>query len=311
MNPTNQGVIRCLLASLLLAGAGCTVLPPQQDQSRFFVLTAVSDGAPPTANQSSLGREISVGIGPVRFPGYLKRPEIVTRVGADQLEVSEDKRWAEPLDSNFQRVLGQDLAQQLHTQRIVMFPWYGTAQIDYQVEIQVSRFDTNSDHRSELTARWIIKDGKTGTALFATETTTSTAAAADDTSGSTALSRDVSVLSREIAERITELNRKRATAPKPGTTSAVERTSAPGPELDRRIKEAGRIRRPGHLRLLNAKSVWKTVSEKRSMSVRRASSPLNVASRCRRQRRPPCRVRADAPSRIGCGRDCARPRGRA
>src|SRR5271170_7666944 len=120
-----------LIAILLLAIQGCTILPPRQDPSRFYILTPASDSA-----SAASASQVSIGLGPIRFPGYLKRPEMVTRIDADQLQLSAENRWAEPLDSNFQRVLAQDLSQLLGTKRIALFPWYGNPQIDYQVEVQ-------------------------------------------------------------------------------------------------------------------------------------------------------------------------------
>ncbi len=120
----------------------------------------------------------------------------MTRLGPNQLKLSEVNRWAEPLDSNFEQVLGQDLSRQLGTQRIVKFLWYASTQVEYQVEVQVNRFDTGSDGPSQLNAGWIIKDGKTGRELFATETIASSGVTGDDSAGSGALSRDVSELSR-------------------------------------------------------------------------------------------------------------------
>jgi uncharacterized protein len=198
--------LRSLAITLLLAAAGCTVLAPQKDESKFYLLTPIPVGASTAMSPVNPGRELSIGIGPVTFPGYLKRSEIVTRTSDDQLVLSENQRWAESLDANFQSVLAQDLSQMLATQRIVIFPWYGTTHIDYQVEIQVSRFDASSDRQSRLTARWSIKNGANGNILFATETTNTSAVAGDDLAGSAALSRDVAELSREIANRIRELN---------------------------------------------------------------------------------------------------------
>jgi len=189
--------------------AGCTLLPPQPDRSRFFILTAASDGAQPIA-LSVADPNIAVGVGPVGLPGYLKRPELVTRVGSDQLQLSDEERWAEPLDSNFQRVLGQDLSQMLGTQRIVMFPWYGRTRIDYQVEVQVHRFDAGADGQSQLTARWIVLDGKSGAELAAEETTTNASVTGGNAGVPAALSRDLSAFSRQIAERIAELSQARA-----------------------------------------------------------------------------------------------------
>lgn len=194
------------IAILLLGIQACTILPPRQDPSKFFILTAASDSAPAPAS----GRPVSLGIGPIKFPGYLKRPEMVTRIDADQLQLSAENRWAEPLDSNFQRVLAQDLSQMLGTERIVLFPWYGNPQIDYQVEVQVHRFDTDQQGRSQLDANWIIRDGHNGTVLFATESSASTDSAGKNADHSATLSRDVEKFSRQIAEQIARLNETRA-----------------------------------------------------------------------------------------------------
>jgi uncharacterized protein len=205
MNQLNHGTMGALVAILLAATAGCSVLTPQKDASRFFMLTAVTDGGASSSSAARSSHQFSVGVGPVEFPGYLKRPEIITRVSSDQVKLSEDKRWAEPVDSNFQAVLGQDLAQMLETPQVVMFPWYGTAHVDYQVEVQVIRFDASSDGQSVLTARWVIKGGTKRDVLYATETTVSSPVAADDAAATAALSRDVSLLSRQIADRISRL----------------------------------------------------------------------------------------------------------
>src|SRR6516162_1599547 len=146
-----------LLGALLLTTA-CTILPPQKDMSQFFILSP-QQGAPEATHANSQ-RQLSLGLGPINFPGYLKRRQLVTRINNDQLQLSENKRWAESLDANFQRVLSQDLAMQLNTQRVVLFPWFGNPPIDYRIEVQVHRFDTDAANQSELIAGWVIKDGK-------------------------------------------------------------------------------------------------------------------------------------------------------
>jgi uncharacterized lipoprotein YmbA len=103
-------------------------------------------------------------------------------------------------------VLGQDLGTQLGTQQIVLFPWYGAPQIDYQVEIQVHRFDTDEAGQSHLNATWIIKDGKTGRQLLARESSISNSVPATDVAGSQALSSDVNSLSASIAESLLALH---------------------------------------------------------------------------------------------------------
>ena len=202
---------RWLLALLLMAMA-CTVLPVQRDTTQFFILTAASETDTAGAEGRGSQRDLSIGLGPVDFPGYLKGREIVARVEGDQLRLSENKRWAESLDSNFQRVLSQDLGAQLGSQRIVLFPWYGRPQIDYQVEVQVHRFDTDDANRARLDARWIIKDGKTRRELLATESSISGTVAPGDSSGAAALSSDINILSARIAQALLGLTEGKGTA---------------------------------------------------------------------------------------------------
>lgn len=209
MSNASHIVRRWLMVIVLLGVESCTLLPAQRDHSQFFILTPTSDAAPPTASAAGLAHEVAIGLGPIGFPGYLKRPEVVTRVSSDRVELSEENRWAEPLDANFQRVLGQDLSDMLGTQRIELFPWYGKPRIDYQVEMQVHRFETASDGRSHLVASWSIKDGRSGADLFATETTVSSAVSGGAAGGSAAMSNSVAALSRQIAERIIKLDRDR------------------------------------------------------------------------------------------------------
>lgn len=210
MNKFHRSAICALATSLLLGSAGCSILAPQKDRSQFFILTPTPVAAP-SAPATALHSDLSVGLGPVAFPDYLKRQEIVTRVGPNQLKLSEVNRWAEPLDSNFERVLEEDLGKQLGTRRIVKFPWYRGTHVDYEVQVEVHRFDTTFNGQSQLDARWIITDGNGGGELFAADTTLTSSFTGDDAAGSSALSRDINDLSIQIADRIALLEHERAT----------------------------------------------------------------------------------------------------
>ena len=81
---------------------------PTPNSSKIFVLFSPLKAA----ERQDLDRsgQISLGVGPVRLPGYLDRREIVTRVAQSRFDVSENDRWAEPLDENFTHVLAQNLS---------------------------------------------------------------------------------------------------------------------------------------------------------------------------------------------------------
>lgn len=189
------------LCAGLLSLPGCSVLAPRPDLSRFFVLVALPEN--PAAKLASTGpapaASVSIGLGPIIMPPYLDRPQIVTRVGPDELRFSEVNRWAEPLEVNFIQVLSQDLAMRLGTTRIYTYPWYSTTRIDYQVEVDVQRFELLASGDAELVAHWSIAD-RNGKLFYASDAAlTEKAASAEAAAGSAALSRALADLSSEIA----------------------------------------------------------------------------------------------------------------
>jgi len=201
-----------LWAWMLLLSA-CTVLPPPQpDRTKYFVLTSIAgakDPAAPSATVVSGTSNLVVGLGPIKFPQYLRRPEVVTRTSASEISISDTDRWAEPLDSGFTRVMSENLSQILGTQQIVVFPWYNSNRLDYQVIVNVRRFETDSKGQPELDAQWTIRNGH-GTKLLASrESDITTPADPGDPSPSFGLSQAVGSLSREIASQISQLNRQR------------------------------------------------------------------------------------------------------
>ncbi len=200
----------------LFALAGCaTILAPQPDTSKFFVLTASADSSAAPAAGAGTG-DLAIGLGPVQMPPYLNdRDEIATRVDSNQIRYSATDHWAEPLDANFSRVLAKNLIAAMPDAQLVSFPWYRSASLDYRIEVDVEHFESDERGDSRLTARWTIKDGKTGRLLVARESTIDRSAQSRGTEASVAaLSGDIGELSDRIAAAVRELREeKRASGP--------------------------------------------------------------------------------------------------
>lgn len=181
----------CALAAAL--AAGCSLLPPAPDTSRFFVLTALSSA---TADASSL----ALGVGPVRLAGYLAVPEIQVRASATELLRSPVDRWSEPLEEGVTRVLAQNLSAELGTREVVLFPWYAEQQPAAQVSLTIRRFELEPDGAGALEARYEVADlaGQRGHVVrdFALR---QPAAAPGLASSVAALSEALAELSRRIA----------------------------------------------------------------------------------------------------------------
>ena len=88
------------LALLLLSACGS---PPRE---RFYTLDApeppvAADGAP------------SISVGPVSIPELVDRPQLVVRVRPNEVVLTEQERWAEPLRGAITRVVAANLAAAL------------------------------------------------------------------------------------------------------------------------------------------------------------------------------------------------------
>jgi hypothetical protein len=190
-----------LLISFVLSA--CGNFSPRPDPSRFFSLTAIAQPAALAVKESSNPGGVSLGIGPIRLPGYLDRQEIVTRVSPNQIDLSEYDHWAEPLETNFDRVLGQNLSVLLPVNRLVFFPWETTRSPTYQLEVEVLRFEANAAGDVQLSARWVVLETSKKVALKSGETLLSRQPATKSTDAAVAaLSETLADLSREIANAI-------------------------------------------------------------------------------------------------------------
>lgn len=191
-----------LVLGLLLAG--CTILEPRPDPSRFFTLSAVAESP-----QSPSGI-VAVGLGPVRVPAYLDRPELATRVATSEVSFSPTDRWAEPLSASIRRVLAQNLSTLLGTEEIYAFPWAAGTQIDWAVTVDVIRFERTPAGEVEVAARWVVRENGGGRIRLSRETRHTEKA---DGSGTAAVvdawNKAVAALSADIASGIASLGSTR------------------------------------------------------------------------------------------------------
>ena len=145
----------CVIALLGASGCGGT------RETRFYVLTPLPAAERP--RDASPGGNPAIGLRPVSLPGQLDRPEIVTRVGENMLQLAEFDQWAAPLQENFTRVLAGNLAVLVPTERLSLFPWGKAGAPDYEVAVEVARFEGTLGGDCSLVARWSVlrRDGTT------------------------------------------------------------------------------------------------------------------------------------------------------
>jgi uncharacterized protein len=206
-----------ILASLVvppLALGGCAEDAP----TRFYVLGNMVEEATAVP-----GKGIAVGVGPITIPQYIDRPQIVTRIGGNQLAVAEFDQWGGDLNDNVIRALAVNLSSLLKTDRVSLYPWNDEVPVEYQVTVDLTSFEEDVDGSSLLSVFWSIVNPKNGKVMLMRRSRYRDAGATTDAGNSAnagtgqvavargydafvaGMSRNLEALSRDIAAAISGL----------------------------------------------------------------------------------------------------------
>ena len=172
---------------------GCGSSPP----SHFYTL---SSGAAPARSEAKA--QYSVAIGQVTVPEIIDRPQIVTYIAPNQVQVAELERWAGPLKSQIPRVIADNLMQMLDGAYVYFHPQNVNLNADYQVQLQVQRFDSTLGDAVTVEVLWAVRPAQGGAEKSGRSTVR------EPTNGSSydalvaAYSRALTAVSRDIAEAI-------------------------------------------------------------------------------------------------------------
>jgi uncharacterized lipoprotein YmbA len=120
--------------------------PPRE---RFYTLDAPE---PPPAPDAPY----SVAVGPVSIPELVDRPQFVVRVSANQVAISEQARWAEPLRIAIARVVAANLAKDLGVRASAQ----RGGDADYRVALDVQRFESRPGEGVLIDAAWTLTGPK-------------------------------------------------------------------------------------------------------------------------------------------------------
>lgn len=183
-----------LLVFALALAAGCARTPPAQ----YYLLHA------PDATTVGKVDGPRLGLGPVRLPAYLDRPQIVSWESATRLHLSQQHRWAEPLAQSFSRALFARLAQALPDAQLIPWPWRGAQTPPRRITVDVQRFERGADGVLHLDARWTVQaaDGAAPQAYDSAIALPVTGAADDYDAIVAAASDAVGALAQDIARRL-------------------------------------------------------------------------------------------------------------
>jgi uncharacterized lipoprotein YmbA len=145
-----------LLTVFCLGLAGCIGKSPQVTYYHLSPMETVS--SQPQAFETDT--PLSVGVGPIRFPEVLDRPQIVTRTEENSYLIAEFQRWGGSLPNEFNQVFAENLSVLLNTDRVAVFPWEKHFQPRFRVILDVQRFDGRLGEFALLETRWTITDSE-------------------------------------------------------------------------------------------------------------------------------------------------------
>jgi uncharacterized lipoprotein YmbA len=194
-------------AAILIAGlaVGCFGSSPNV---RLYTMNAASDSLTTSAPDG-----LAIGVGPIRVPRYLDRPEWVTRQGGStaQLEVDDVRRWAGGFSSNVLSTLGENLGAKLDTQQVVVYPAQTAFALDYRIAVDFHAFEGIGGDEVVLRASWVIRAGSAGrgpwSGYFATRRDIAGGGSEDLV---TAHNEVLALLADAIASRIEDLEKAKA-----------------------------------------------------------------------------------------------------
>ena len=195
------------LAAALFFQVGCAAIKTKS--ARFYVLSPMVDVETGKQLASGEAGNISISVNPVSLPKYLKKSQIVTRTGNNELHLAEFDRWAGKIEEDIGRVIAENLAHMLSTDKVLSYPAISAVDTDYTIEMDISRFEGSLGESIELIARWAVFDIQEKNVKNITSTRILESVQGFDYADMVAAqSRALASLSRELADAIIQLSAK-------------------------------------------------------------------------------------------------------
>ena len=153
-----KSCLRLGVGCIALTLGGCISLPnsPISPTPRFYMLSATGDHQ--ISKKIDITSDLLVGIGPVKIPEYLNRPQMVTLSKEKMLQFAQFDRWGEPLDLGVARLIREDLTAMLSGAKLTLYPWNPLMVVKYQVVVEVVQLNSELDRDMFLVAQWTIID---------------------------------------------------------------------------------------------------------------------------------------------------------
>lgn len=127
-----------------------TACSSSKHSTRFYALTPIEQSVKVALPN------LSLGIGPVQIPRLLRRPQLVVRKNATEIELVEGHQWGGSLREDISNTLSRSLASSAGLETVKTYPWKYNEQPNYQVQLKIDRFDGVLGKTLHLNAHWSL-----------------------------------------------------------------------------------------------------------------------------------------------------------
>ncbi|PIE42843.1 MAG: hypothetical protein CSA50_08280 [Gammaproteobacteria bacterium] len=186
----------CFLSGFMFSG--CTVLSPSEE-SHFYLLSSPGLDVASRDGAVNPATNIITSVGPVRFADYLKRSSVVIQNSDNQYEIAKLDQWGGSLENEFEMALLKNLMASLPGQTFVLDSGMLAQRSNYNLKIDVYRFDGQKGKNARLQASWawVNESGVVASGVFA-----------DSVAAGTTVAEQVAAMSKLVARFAQSLSAK-------------------------------------------------------------------------------------------------------
>lgn len=153
-------LLTCVLGMIVLTG--CVAI--KSPDSQLYTLSSSGNAAAAVQEQSGASLPV-LAVGPVNLPDYLRRPQLVSREGANRIKVAEFDRWAAPLNEQVERVLAENLEARVQGMVVVNYREQ-RFKPTYRLTMTLERFERRDGDQVDLAGRWTLTNAQSGAVLL-------------------------------------------------------------------------------------------------------------------------------------------------
>ncbi len=143
------------LAFFILFLSGCVSVSDSPSPRKYMPHAISKDKL---TQKLELKSNTIIGVGPIRVPEYLDRPQIVTQDKNNLTHFAQFDRWAEPIDTALTRVIDENLSAMLVNADVMKFSWSIFIPVKYQVAADIIQLENNLEGNLRMVVQWNVFD---------------------------------------------------------------------------------------------------------------------------------------------------------